>query len=105
MELMSLSALLAVASTTFAPIQLEVKLNSVLGDISPYVYGLNQPDWNGRTKTLSLYRWGGNRTTAYNWENNASNAGTDWFNQNDSYLGGGETPGKAVRQWTEKAGT
>ena len=28
-------------------------------------------------------RMGGNRWTAYNWENNASNAGSDWCFQND----------------------
>lgn len=100
---MSLPALLAVASTTFAPIHLEVHAATITGTISPYVYGMNQPDWGGRTKSLTLWRWGGNRTTAYNWENNASNAGTDWYNQNDDYLGGGETPGKAVSQWMTKA--
>ena len=100
---MSLPALLAVAVTTYAPIHLDVNVNTVLGTISPYIYGLNQPDWNGRTKNLSLWRWGGNRTTAYNWETNASNAGTDWYNQNDSYLGGDETPAKAVKQWISKA--
>jgi hypothetical protein len=42
-------------------------------------------------------RIGGNRLTAYNWENNASNAGTDWYNQNDGYLGGGDIPGEAIR--------
>jgi hypothetical protein len=34
--------------------------------------------------------------TAYNWENNASNAGTDYLNENDAYLGTSDTPGKAV---------
>jgi len=66
--------------------------------ISPYIYGANQADWQGRQSHLTLGRFGGNRLTAYNWENNASNAGTDWYNQNDNYLGGGNTPGEAVRQ-------
>jgi hypothetical protein len=100
---MSVVAMLAVAATTLSPIHLTVRPNDVTGTISPYIYGMNQPDWGKRTKSLTLYRWGGNRTTAYNWENNASNAGTDWFNQNDDYLGGGETPGLAVRKWTQKA--
>lgn len=95
--------MLAVAATGFSGVNLEVNLNTVTGTISPYVYGMNQPDWGGRTKTLSLWRWGGNRTTAYNWENNASNAGSDWYNQNDDYLGGGNTPSLAVRKWMTKA--
>ena len=43
--------------------------------------------------------------TAYNWETNASNAGTDWFNQNDDFLGGGNTPNGAVAPGIEAART
>lgn len=64
--------------------------------ISPYIYGENHPDWS-KGRRMTLGRLGGNRWTAYNWENNASNAGSDWYHQNDGYLGGGETPGEAVR--------
>jgi hypothetical protein len=49
-----------------------------------------------RPKNLTLSRSGGNRMTAYNWETNASNAGSDYFNENDSFLGGGNTPNGAV---------
>ncbi|MDA3883506.1 MAG: hypothetical protein PF481_09495, partial [Bacteroidales bacterium] len=49
--------------------------------ISPYVYGANVP-----TKNASAMRWGGNRTTTYNWENNFSNAGEDYFNTSDRYF-------------------
>jgi hypothetical protein len=65
-------------------------------EISRFIYGLNGNDFNSRPYNLTLTRFGGNRLTAYNWETNASNAGTDWYNQNDSYLGGGDTPGGAV---------
>jgi hypothetical protein len=65
--------------------------------IFPTIYGTNQPDWSGKSRYLTLMRIGGNRLTAYNWENNASNAGTDWYNQNDGYLGGGDIPGEAMR--------
>lgn len=51
--------------------------------ISPYIYGTNQPDWEGHSKYLTMTRWGGKRITAYNWETNASNAGLDWQHQND----------------------
>lgn len=49
--------------------------------ISPYIYGANS-GYNSK----DLIRVGGNRLTAYNWENNASNAGSDWYFQNDNYL-------------------
>ena len=65
--------------------------------ISALIYGTNERDLGGAGANLTLGRLGGNRWTAYNWENNASNAGTDWMNQNDAYLGGGDTPGEAVR--------
>lgn len=65
--------------------------------ISPYIYGTNQPDWDGSAHNLTLTRMGGNRWTAYNWETNASNAGNDYMHQSDGYLGGGDTPGEAVR--------
>ncbi len=65
--------------------------------ISPYIYGANQVDWAGRSRGLRLARLGGNRWTAYNWETNASNAGADYYHQNDDYLGGGDVPGEAVR--------
>ncbi len=65
--------------------------------ISPYIYGVNQPDWKGATRDATLARIGGNRLTAYNWETNASNAGNDYHFQNDGFMGGGETPGEAMR--------
>ena len=65
--------------------------------ISPYIYGMNQPNWASRSRGLRLGRLGGNRWTAYNWETNASNAGADYRHQNDDYLGGGDVPGEAVR--------
>ena len=71
--------------------------------ISPYVYGANQVSWSGRSRGLRLGRLGGNRWTAYNWETNASNAGSDYRNQNDDFLGGGELPGEAVRPYVAAA--
>lgn len=51
--------------------------------ISPLIYGSNQ-DLPG----VELYfrRLGGNRTTGYNWETNASNAGHDWYHFSDNWL-------------------
>jgi hypothetical protein len=66
--------------------------------ISPWIYGLNF--YTGITNApplLTLDRAGGNRWTAYNWENNASNAGSDYQYQSDAYLSSSATPAEAVR--------
>ena len=66
--------------------------------ISPYVYGLNF--YAGVTSAPplpTLDRAGGNRWTAYNWENNASNAGSDYLYESDAYLSSSTTPAEAVR--------
>ncbi len=70
--------------------------------ISRYIYGLNQ-SIGGGLSGATLTRLGGNRWTAYNWENNASNAGSDWYFQNDNYLGGENTPGGAVMPTIQNA--
>ncbi len=62
--------------------------------ISQYIYGVNQPIASG--SNLTYERLGGDRWTAYNWTNNYSNAGHDWKYSNDTYLGGGSTPGGAM---------
>jgi hypothetical protein len=50
-----------------------------------------------------VLRSGGNRLTAYNWETNASNAGSDWMFQNDNLLGASDTPAKAVTDMIDTA--
>lgn len=59
-----------------------------LGEISPYIYGTNvEPEFSHSKQDPSrMVRLGGNRTTGYNWENNASNAGSDWQHYSDNYL-------------------
>ena len=52
--------------------------------ISPYIYGTNQ--LLTEEENWTAMRQGGNRLTGYNWENNASNAGTDWINSSDNFL-------------------
>jgi hypothetical protein len=76
---------------------------TVMHAISPYIYGIN---FAAKVKGLpaegiSLDRAGGNRWTAYNWENNASNAGSDYNFQNDTYLSDSRTAGEAVRTFIE----
>jgi Glycoside hydrolase family 44/Fibronectin type III domain len=65
--------------------------------ISPYIYGLNfYTGITGAPPQLTIDRAGGNRWTAYNWENNYSNAGSDYLYENDSYLDSSTSPGDAV---------
>jgi hypothetical protein len=65
--------------------------------ISPYVYGINIAlKLDGVPTALTLDRSGGNRWTAYNWETNASNAGSDYLYQNDDSLGSSSEPGAGV---------
>jgi hypothetical protein len=63
--------------------------------ISPYIYGMNFFAGSSLSNPVTLDRLGGNRWTGYNWETNASNAGRDWYYQNDAYMGSGP-PGSAV---------
>lgn len=69
--------------------------------ISPYIYGVNHPDWAKMGKGFTVVRQGGNRMTAYNWETNASNAGSDWHHQNDGHLGETNEPGWSARTFME----
>ena len=68
----------------FADVAVTVTVDPAAGRaaISPYVYGVNQ-DLPGVGATAR--RQGGNRTTGYNWENNASNAGSDWLHSSDDF--------------------
>jgi len=66
--------------------------------ISPYIYGINFYNGvSGAPPLLTFDRAGGNRWTAYNWETNASNAGSDYIYDNDNYLSSSNVPGEAVR--------
>ena len=75
---------------------------SVTHPISPYIYGLNfYSGVTGAPSLLTFDRDGGDRWTAYNWINNASNAGSDYLYENDDYLCNGTCnagiPAEAVR--------
>lgn len=82
-----------------------ITINPVISTpISPYIYGVNS--YGGipnAPKHLTFDRAGGNRWTAYNWENNFSNAGSDYIYNNDNYLCNGSCnpgiPGEAVRMF------
>ncbi|HWZ81938.1 MAG TPA: glycoside hydrolase family 44 protein [Terriglobales bacterium] len=73
---------------------------SVSKPISKWIYGLNfYTGVTGAPLHLTLDRAGGNRWTAYNWETNASNAGSDFHYQNDNFLSSSSTPAEAVRSF------
>jgi hypothetical protein len=67
-----------------AAVAATVALGKPAHDISPHVLGVN---W-APAKTLKDIgaggnRWGGNRTTKYNWKDDIDSAGSDWFFLND----------------------
>ena len=72
---LSFSTILIAQQTVTIDVKADVK------PISPYIYGANNP-----TANATSIRWGGNRTTTYNWENNFSNAGEDYLNSSDKHF-------------------
>ncbi len=92
-----------------APVTFKIRADQNVHPISPRIYGTNQPhDLGTLQRGMGLVRQGGNRMTAYNWENNASNAGADYMHQNDGYLESvamvdGSIPGEVVRKATQDA--
>lgn len=77
----------SIASQTANVTQVEItiKPDAEHKEISPYIYGVNDGVYLKAVSAKSL-RIGGNRLTAYNWETNASNAGSDWKNTSDTWL-------------------
>ena len=51
--------------------------------ISPYIYGMNFPSQTiASALNLPVARWGGNSTSRYNWQNDTTNTGSDWYFEN-----------------------
>ncbi|HJT71862.1 MAG TPA: glycoside hydrolase family 44 protein [Terriglobales bacterium] len=68
--------------------------------ISPWIYGINSYSSVPNPPHVTFDRAGGNRWTAYNWENNFSNAGSDFGPySNDTFLSNSTTPAEAVRSF------
>ena len=86
-----------------ADVRVDVRVDTARAPISPLIYGINGGADVARDRP-ALQRSGGNRLTAYNWENNASNAGSDYCNQNDATFGGpGSPPAAAYRALLDDA--
>jgi hypothetical protein len=78
-----------------ADVMIEVHADMDMHAISPLIYGMNTTDDIAKNHQ-SVVRSGGNRMTAYNWENNASNAGSDYMFQNDNLLSTSSDPAKPI---------
>jgi fibronectin type 3 domain-containing protein len=87
------------ATPAIAAASITITVNPrVTKPISPYIYGINfYSGITGAPPLLTFDRAGGNRWTAYNWETNASNAGSDYMYNNDDYLSSSTVPAEAVR--------
>jgi hypothetical protein len=81
-----------IASAANINITYNVNTDAARTPISKYIYGSNFIAGADYT----IRRSGGNRLTAYNWENNWSNAGADWYFENDQYMSPSTIPGKAI---------
>ena len=84
---------------------INVDLGSETKEISPYIYGINQygNQKNYNTVTATAIRQGGNRMTAYNWETNASNAGSDWKYSSDNNLSDSDDPADCAQVLSKEA--
>jgi len=92
------------------PADVRVTLDSTVSHpISRLIYGVNAKysdaaGWGSDLPPqITLTRLGGNRWTAWNWENGWSNAGSDWYYSNDQYLTTNTTPGAAVKPEADAA--
>jgi hypothetical protein len=81
-SLLALTVFFASAGKADIDVTYTINTSTNKTPISPYIYGIN---W-GSGSHFTIRRSGGNRLTGYNWKNNFSNAGSDWYHSNDNYL-------------------
>jgi hypothetical protein len=67
-------------------VRFTIRSDTGVKPISPLIYGTSGMADSATNKPL-MVRGGGNRMTAYNWEMNGSNAGSDYCYQNDGTFG------------------
>ncbi len=98
----------ALSAANEQTVEITVSPQKELKEISPMIYGVNTGVDLDAVKAGAI-RLGGNRLTGYNWENNASNAGSDYRNISDMYLVQGlsdelkDQPGAAALALSEQA--
>lgn len=85
--IMALVAAVSTPAQAYADAGRSITVNpdKTVCEISPYIYGVNSGADMTKVSPKS-FRMGGNRMSAYNWENNMSNAGSDWHHTSDMYL-------------------
>ncbi|MCM1133290.1 MAG: glycoside hydrolase [Ruminococcus flavefaciens] len=95
----------ATAVETSYDMNVTVDFSGETKEISPYIYGINHYGHQDDMKnmTVTALRQGGNRMTAYNWENNASNAGSDWKHSSDNNLSSSDRPADCVQKFSDEA--
>jgi hypothetical protein len=91
------------SDSSASPVVFTIDSTANVHAISPYIYGTNESKLPAGTKGLTLTRVGGNRLSAYNWENNASNAGSDYQYSSDNYMSPSATPGLPMKQAAQTA--
>jgi len=85
----------AAAAATNSPITIQIDAAADRHAISPLIYGVAFASSNDlKALNLPLNRSGGNSTTRYNWQTNASNHANDWYFESLSESGSG--PGASV---------
>jgi hypothetical protein len=61
-------------------VRVTVEAGRPLHAISPFIYGASAVEpKKAKQYGLTTVRWGGNRSSRYNWKARADNAGSDWF--------------------------
>jgi hypothetical protein len=103
--------LASATSATPATVTFDINTTERQRAISPLIYGINLDKTVDPTQFAEamaqarpgMVRMGGDRWSAYNWENNDSNAGSDYEYQNDDYLSASTSPGAAVLPTVEAA--
>ena len=60
-------------------VHVTVDVHKPLHAISPLIYGASSVEPARAALGVSAVRWGGNRSSRYNWKTQADNAGADWF--------------------------
>lgn len=85
----ALTAIISCTSSAYAAnsntVNITVNTASDRKPISPYIYGVSY-ELIDKNVSAGAIRAGGNRFSAYNWETNASNAGSDWKHMSDRYF-------------------
>src|SRR5215472_4828974 len=81
---------------------LTVDVSAERHPISDDIYGMNFADGTlAKELRVPVDRWGGDATSRYNWQVDASNAGFDWF-----FMAGGDqttaVPGKGADDFVQK---